>query len=180
MSTSKTRGKKVKKNTTEEPILTRWSRRKQLATRHALDEQKSPAEYPLTPETPTPKTLEYKTDADMPPIESITTESNLTDFFSPKVSEALRQQALRKLFHLPVYNITDGLNDYDEDYTRFTSLGDIVTAEMRHQIKQEAKRALTEAELEQASDKEDASEQVEESSSTATDTCESPSKDPVE
>ena len=103
MSTFKTPYKNTERNTTQEPILSRGPRRKQLATRHELEEQKPSAKYPITPETLTPETIEHKIDADMPPVESINTESNLSDFFSPEVSDTLRQQALRKLFHIPVY-----------------------------------------------------------------------------
>ncbi len=52
---------------------------------------------------------------------------------SPEVSEKLRKVALRKLFHGAAFNVRDGLCEYDEDYTSFEPLGDIVTADMRHQ-----------------------------------------------
>jgi hypothetical protein len=61
----------------------------------------------------------------------------MRDFFSPEVSEQLRRVALRKLFHLPQFNIVDGLDDYDDDYTTFEALGEIVTADMRHQMELE-------------------------------------------
>ncbi len=179
MSTSKTQYKKVHESPTEESILTRWSRRKQLAARSKIEEQKLEGEQPIASEVPTPEVIEYKTDADMPPIESIDEQSDLSDFFSPKVSEALRKQAFRKLFHLPTYNITDGLNDYDEDYTQFTSLGDIVTAEMRHQIKQEAKRALAVADSEEESSKKSSTKQADEDISLETNDSESPSRDEI-
>ena len=179
MSASKTRYKEIQESPTEEPILTRWSRRKQLAAQSKIEEQKLDGEPPITSEVTTPEVIEYKTDADMPPIESINEQSNLSDFFSPKVSEALRKQAFRKLFHLPAYNITDGLNDYDEDYTQFTSLGDIVTAEMRHQIKQEAIRALGVADSEEESAQENTTTQAEQVPSEETIDCKSPGKDEV-
>jgi len=179
MSTSKTQYKEVQESPTEESILTRWSRRKQLAARRKIEEQKLDGEQPITSEVTTPEVIEYKTDADMPPIESINEHSNLSDFFSPKVSEALRKQAFRKLFHLPAYNITDGLNDYDEDYTQFTSLGDIVTAEMRHQIKQEAIRALGVSDSEDESTREKTTIQTENAPSMESKDRESPGKDGI-
>ena len=63
-------------------------------------------------------------------------------FFSPKVSEALRKQALRKLFGCSGFNIRDGLDDYDDDFTQFETLGDIITADMRHQMEMESRRRL--------------------------------------
>lgn len=80
------------------------------------------------------------TDEDMPAIESMTADSDYTDFLSPGVSEELRNLALRKLFLSEVFNIRDGLDEYDGDYTHFESLGDIVTADMKHQLELEAKR----------------------------------------
>jgi hypothetical protein len=85
-----------------------------------------------------------KTDADMPPIESIDEHSNIGDFFSSGVSRELRQAALRRLFHLPKYNFRDGLNDYDADYRTFVPLGDVVTADMRlrqERLEEMARRA---------------------------------------
>jgi len=117
-----------------ENFISRWSRRKQ-------EMEKNPA---LTQEnTPDPDAIAEKpllTDADMPAIESLTEDSDYSGFLSPKVSEALRKQALRKLFHSPGFNVRDGLDDYDGVYTEFEKLGDIVTADMRHQLEMEAQR----------------------------------------
>ena len=41
---------------------------------------------------------------------------------------------MRKLFSAPAFNIRDGLDEYDEDYTSFEKLGDIITADMKHQV----------------------------------------------
>jgi hypothetical protein len=77
----------------------------------------------------------------MPDIDSLVEDSDFTGFMSPGVSDELRNLALRKLFHAPVFNIRDGLDEYDEDYTSFEKLGDIVTCDMKHQIEvQERKR----------------------------------------
>lgn len=80
------------------------------------------------------------TDDDMPDIESMTPDSDYTDFLSPGVSEELRKLALRKLFSSEAFNIRDGLDEYDGDYTHFETLGDIVTSDMKHQLELEAKR----------------------------------------
>ena len=80
------------------------------------------------------------TDADMPDINSLTYDSVYKDFLSPGVSEQLRKLALRKLFHSEIFNIRDGLDEYDDDFTQFEKLGDIVTSDMRHQVEMEARR----------------------------------------
>jgi hypothetical protein len=101
----------------------------------------------------------------MPDIGTLGEDSDFTGFMSPGVSDELRNLALRKLFHAPVFNIRDGLDEYDEDYTSFEKLGDIVTCDMKHQIEvQERKRrealeleeqARAEAELEDVEDMDD-------------------------
>ena len=63
-------------------------------------------------------------DADMPPLESLGPESDYSGFMSPGVSEELRRLALRKLFRSPLYNITDGLDDYDDDFRSFAVLNE--------------------------------------------------------
>jgi len=89
------------------------------------------------------------TDADMPDIESLDENSDFSGFMSTGVSDELRNLALRKLFKAPVFNIRDGLDEYDEDYTYFEKLGDIVTCDMKHQIEMQEKR-LREAQEDEA------------------------------
>jgi len=87
------------------------------------------------------------TDADMPDVESLDESSDFSGFLSEKVSEQLRRKALRKLFQLPEFNIRDGLNEYDEDYSTFVPLGDTVTYQMKQFIErqtQQFKEALNE------------------------------------
>jgi hypothetical protein len=106
-------------------FLSRWSRRKQQ-----LDEDQAlRSEAALSEPEPEPEPV--LTDADMPPVDSLDEGSDYSGFLSPGVSEELRRLALRKLFRAASYNITDGLDDYDEDFTSFAKLGDIVTREMR-------------------------------------------------
>lgn len=71
------------------------------------------------------------TDEDMPAIETLDADSDYSGFLNKGVSPELRQKALQHLFRMPKFNIRDGLNDYDEDYTYFEPLGDTVTSDMR-------------------------------------------------
>ncbi len=124
----------------KESVLRRWSRRK-VEARDALgDEISRPAgeetDASALPAEPEP----VLTDADMPPIESLTEESDFSPFMSKGVSEELRNLALRKLFHSQVFNIRDGLDEYDDDFTTFEKLGDIVTADMKHQIEMQQQK----------------------------------------
>ena len=124
-----------------ESRLGRWSRRKQ-ASRAVQNEPHNPvATASMEPETDgqAPQPL---TDEDMPPLETLTEESDYRGFLSPKVSDELRKLALRKLFHGSQFNICDGLDDYDEDFTKFAKLGDVITAEMRLRAEMEALKKL--------------------------------------
>lgn len=126
----------------EEDFLHRWSRRKHTAHQDATIQSQNEV---VSHKTEIDSLL---TDADMPPIETLTEDSDYSGFLSPGVSEALRKQALRKLFHSASCNICDGLDDYDEDFTKFAELGDIITADMKHQLEMEAQRIKELAEAE--------------------------------
>jgi hypothetical protein len=129
-----------------ESVLSRWSRRKLEADPLAPAVEESvqlDTEVGLSAADPA-AAAEVKpvlTDADMPDIETLDEDSDFSGFMSAGVSDKLRNLALRKLFKAPVFNIRDGLDEYDEDYTYFEKLGDIVTCDMKHQIEmQELKR----------------------------------------
>jgi hypothetical protein len=135
---------------TEEGFLSRWSRRKQE------DDQEPQDELALSDEHVDDTIAEEEylpDDSDMPPIESLDEESDYSGFMSPKVSEGLRILALRKLFHGEAFNIRDGLDDYDDDFTSFAKLGNIVTAEMRRQMER-VKEAMDSDDEEQVLDEE--------------------------
>ena len=142
----------------DEGVLARWSRRKlQDPERNALEEQQltrlddaSPAASEAIDADPQP--APPLTDADMPDIDSLTEESDFSGFMSSGVSDELRNLALRKLFRSAVFNQRDGLDEYDEDYTSFEKLGDIVTSDMKHQMEMEAQKKLEEAEQELLAD----------------------------
>ena len=126
----------------EEGLLGRWSRRKHEArsyqhnedsAKQALKVEAEPdeAEAPLEPVEPE---AYLPDDSDMPALESLDEDSDYSGFMSPKVSEGLRTLALRQLFRGSMFSVRDGLDDYDDDFTQFAKLGDVVTAEMRRQI----------------------------------------------
>ena len=80
------------------------------------------------------------TDQDMPPLASLTADSDYSGFLSSKVSEALRRAALRKLFHGTQFNVIDEMDDYAEDFSTFTALGDFITSDMRHALEVETRK----------------------------------------
>jgi len=128
----------------DEGALRRWSRLKQAARTHA-DAAPGQAVAPAAPATEpaaqaTPETP-VLTDADMPALESLDASSDYSGFLSPGVSEQLRKLALRKLFHSPAVNVRDGLDDYDDDYRNFETLGKLLV----DQLRERARKAYTPA-----------------------------------
>jgi len=116
--------------------LKRWSRRK-LEAAHAPDQ--SPPTPPAVAVTTgnASATAAQTSDAssrnavafpspDLPAVESLTLESDFSAFLQPKVDEALKRQALKKLFSDPHFNVMDGLDTYIDDY----SLPDPISADV--------------------------------------------------
>jgi hypothetical protein len=104
--------------------LRRWSRRKHEAAREALAKE-SPAPVPPAPEAPAatglPANAAPRSDTvppELPPVESLTPESDFTAFMQPNVDAGLRREALKKLFADPHFNVMDGLDVYIDDYTK--------------------------------------------------------------
>jgi hypothetical protein len=81
----------------KEAFLNRWSRLKK--------EQK---ELPAKDEAPAPS---------LPPVDKLTPESDFSGFMNPKVEDALRRVALKKLFSDPHFNVADPFEAYSGDWT---------------------------------------------------------------
>jgi len=128
-------------------FFSRWSRRKALQQEETdqLTISEGAAKEDQLPVVTEEEEAPALTDDDMPPLETLGEDDSYSDFLSPAVSEKLRKVALRQLFHGAGFNIRDGLDDYDEDFTIFKPLGDIITADMRHReemLERKAKEAL--------------------------------------
>ena len=88
-----------------EDFLRRWSRRKKEAAAQAAAE----AAVDKPAETPKPT---------LPPIDKLTPESDYSGFMHPKVEDALRRTALKKLFAGdPHFNLPDPYEAYSGDWT---------------------------------------------------------------
>jgi len=86
----------------KEPFLSRWSRRKLEPSRD------TPAAPTAKPEAPLPE---------LPPVDQLGFDSDYRGFLHPKVDEALRRQALKKLFGSAHFQTPDMMDDFNEDYT---------------------------------------------------------------
>ncbi|HTM60315.1 MAG TPA: DUF3306 domain-containing protein [Burkholderiales bacterium] len=82
----------------KEAFLSRWSRMK----------REQPVEKKAEPETPAPA---------LPPVESVTPESDFAGFMHPKVKDELRRLALKKLFTDPHFNVPDPFEPFSGDWT---------------------------------------------------------------
>jgi hypothetical protein len=84
----------------KEAFLHRWSRRKHQA-------EKEKEQLPAAADEPLPE---------LPPVDKLTAESDYTGFMHPKVEDALRRVALKKLFNDPHFNIPDPFEPYSGDW----------------------------------------------------------------
>jgi len=84
----------------KEAFLSRWSRRKKTESGNAV--------VPAKDDTPAPV---------LPPVDSLTPQSDFAPFMNPKVEDALRRVALKKLFSDPHFNLPDPYEAYSGDWT---------------------------------------------------------------
>jgi hypothetical protein len=83
-----------------ERFLSRWSRLKH--------EHRAEPAAPVAEAKPAEKPV--------PPVESVTPESDFSPFMQPKVKEELRRVALKKLFSDPHFNVPDPFEPYSRDW----------------------------------------------------------------
>lgn len=83
----------------KENFLERWSRLKR-------EEAKLPEKKEADSEPPA-----------LPPLDQLTKDSEFSGFMHPKVEDALRRAALKKLFADPHFNIPDPYEAYSGDWT---------------------------------------------------------------
>jgi len=114
--------------------LRRWSRRKLEAAREAQPSAPAaavPATTPIEPPAGTPPVAGAATPAaQLPPIESLTLESDFTAYFQPQVDDVLKRAALKQLFRDPRFNIMDGLDIYVGDYTQSDPIPDHILKQL--------------------------------------------------
>jgi len=96
--------------------LRRWSQRKLAAAR----EHVAPTVPTVAPDA-SPTTIDAPaaaSSAALPPVETLTFESDFAAFLHPAVDDGLRCAALRKLLRDPRFNVMDGLDVYIDDYSQ--------------------------------------------------------------
>lgn len=118
---------------TSESFLSRWAKRKAEVRAEEVEsaelqntntstsapfEAKMPAEAQPERNLPSDGGEAPATNAPLPTIESLTQESDFSPFMGKDVAADLRNQAMKKLFTDPHYNVQDGLDIYIGDYTK--------------------------------------------------------------
>jgi hypothetical protein len=98
--------------------LSRWSRRKLEAARAQSAPAREVAPAPVAPGQQAPQPSAPAASAALPPIESLSIESEFAPFFKPGIPESTRRAALKQLFRDPRFNIMDGLDVYIDDYSK--------------------------------------------------------------
>lgn len=101
----------------KEAFLSRWSRLKR-------------AEGEQQPEPPA-RTEDEAAPA-LPPLDQVTPESDFAPFMHPKVADALRRVALKKLFADPHFNVPDLNEAFSGDWTG----GEPISAELLKTLNQ--------------------------------------------
>jgi len=119
------------------PFLSRWSQRKLEAARESAARAATPPVAPAVVPAPVSATAPAAVPAEppvveLPPIESLSFDSDFTAFMQPTVDEALKRQALRKLVRDPRFNVMDGLDVYIDDYTKFEPITPAIVAQLNH------------------------------------------------
>ena len=130
-----------------ETFLSRWSRRKLAAARTDVAAPAGPAAAAPAPvaavgasapgdgasdATVTSATAASTPAPELPPVESLTFDSDFVRFLQPDVDAATRQAALRKLLRDPHFNVMDGLDTYIDDYSRPSPLAPEVVRQLAH------------------------------------------------
>ena len=111
--------------TRDDDFLGRWSRRKHASRRGEALPQAAPESKPASAAAPAaarttevPASEPVEAPVELPPVESLTPESDFTPFMKEDVDPVLRRQALRTLFRDPRFNVMDGLDVYIDDYSK--------------------------------------------------------------
>lgn len=125
----------------------------------------------------------------LPPLESLTGESDFTPFMREGVPEIIKRKAMRILWRAnPLFGFRDEMNDYDEDYnivhkiidSNFGSYqvgrGHLTEEELQEMMPEEAKRAFDEDEEEVEEELTDNKGQLEEEGAEVAEQSDEPTK----
>jgi Protein of unknown function (DUF3306) len=116
-----------------ESFAARWSRLK-LQEKKVLPEKKDDSPAPA-----------------LPPLDKLAADSDFSLFMHPKVTDAVRRVALKKLFSDPHFNVPDPFEPYSGDWT----VGEPIPDEMLKTLSQARTLLFSEDEKKQADPKQE-------------------------
>ncbi len=103
----------------------------------------------------TSESLENAPDAEIEATQNGATEASedlsVAQLLVSEASESVKKTALRKLFLSEEFNVRDGLDDYDDDYSNLKSLSEGVAESLRDWVKEKVEEE-TPSEQEQATE----------------------------
>jgi hypothetical protein len=108
--------------TGDDHFLSRWSRRKHAVRKGEVpppgpDQPVAGAVPAVIPTSGAPAETESEPEP-LPPVESLTPESDFSPFMRKDVEPGLRRAALKTLFRDPRFNVMDGLDVYIDDFSK--------------------------------------------------------------
>ncbi|WP_394140220.1 DUF3306 domain-containing protein [Vibrio chagasii] len=86
-----------------------------------------------------------------------TEELSMAQLLVSEASESVKKAALRKLFLSEEFNVRDGLDDYDDDYSNLKSLSEGVAESLRDWVKEKAEEETPSEQEQVTENKEEAS-----------------------
>ena len=119
----------------KEAFLNRWSRMKRDAVQEKKEDSPKPA---------------------LPPVDKLSPESDFTPFMHPKVEDALRRVALKKLFNDPHFNTPDPFEPFSGDW----NVAEPISEELLATLNQAKQHLFSEEKKEQAAPAEQTKEKV--------------------
>jgi len=107
----------------DDDFLRRWSRRK-TAARDATPLEVAPSDPQAVGPLETGTEPQERAPEPLPPVESLTPESDFTPFMQSGVDPDVKREALKTLLRDPRFNVMDGLDVYIDDYSKPDPLPD--------------------------------------------------------
>ncbi|WP_139683911.1 DUF3306 domain-containing protein [Vibrio tasmaniensis] len=162
-------------------FFSRWSQRKldgptdepleveqtleapELTSSDSSSSEISPADFSSEMEAVAPQSLESEaseTNEDVhaadvqDPAPEATEDLSVAQLLVSEASESVKKAALRKLFLSEEFNVRDGLDDYDDDYSNLKSLSEGVAETLRDWVKDKTEEEAP-SETEQVADNEE-------------------------
>ncbi len=124
----------------------------ELTSSEASSSEVSPADLSSEMEAAAPQSLEsdaletneevHASDVQDPAPEA-TEDLSVAQLLVSEASESVKKAALRKLFLSEEFNVRDGLDDYDDDYSNLKSLSEGVAETLRDWVKDKTEEETT-------------------------------------